>query len=487
MKTNEIIGLKCVTAWISFSILCLLFGTGCAATRTSPKTVKLASVQARVSNPVVPLKVESPVAVGIRYPSGFQSTEAKLLFAAKVDEMMTMVDKKGRRNPDPDKSWQFFPEEMPYKSLAASLQLRNTLQTNYQIQVFLIPCEVGETNGSLTWLPKLSVPPVAATVDVGILNVLLMATQADIPWYKSQGCNMSLFFAPMVAVSIPTKEEAKIVAGTRRWLTPDGRLAIVLPEVTERRFTGYTYGLFMNYPIVKPGQTGFLPLNMSRPASTLGYYELDSFVEREKTDKDFAPYWRFTADIISEEINSAATDPDELARAYARSLGITELPDAKLPLAKKLIEAEWKYLVQVDDAKVAELEKANWFSALEAMNQSEDKALKKAKSQHFWNQFAQVGMAFVGAAAAGGGAAIAANSGTAYNSMPVQMATMNAVSALQQAGGKEQLNIIASYKTIVGQNEISVTATSLGLDEMASGKTIRKLDDIRHLAHELLD
>jgi hypothetical protein len=242
----------------------------------------------------------------------------------------------------------------------------------------------------------------------------------------------------------------------------------------------------MNYPIVKPGQAGFLPLNMSRPASGSGYYELDSFVEREKADKDFKPYWSLTADIIAEEINSAAADPAEMARSYARSLGITELPEAKLPLAKKFMEAEWKFLAEADDAKVEALRKANWFDALEAMNQSEDKALKSAQSKYFWNQFAQIGMALVGSAAAGAGSAAAAHSGTYYNSAPATVMTMSAVQALGEAGNEEQLAVLATYKTVVSETETSINAVSLGLGEEAAGSTIKSVDDIRSLARKYL-
>lgn len=462
--------------------LCLLLLAGCA-TQTSPDTVSLATVQARSTRPAISNPKETPVAVGIRFPAGFQSTEAKLLLVEKVNQMMTETDKKGRPRPDPRVSWQCYPEETIYKSLAASLQLREALLSNH-VHAFLLPCNLAETNGEL-FLQPLSLPvQPSVIVDISIVNLLMNAENA--PWYKWQGCNMSRYFAPMVAVSIASDSGASVVAGTRRWLTRDSRLAVTLPEVLERRYTAQTYGFFMNYPVVKPAQSGFLARNATRPANTSSFYELDSFVERDKTTADFRAYWNFVAEIVGEVSNGAAANPAAMAQGYAKHLGIAQLPEAKVPLARKFMEAEWKFLVETDSAMVNTLRESKWFDAINEVNKSEDKVLAKAKSKYFWNQFAQVGMALAGGAAAGVGAAAAAQSGTYYNSTPTMMMTMNAMQALGEAGSQEQLAALASYKSVVGKTEESINSVALGLGDEAAGSTIKSIEDIRRIARRHL-
>jgi hypothetical protein len=480
-----------ILAKLILCVVCLLaIASGCA-TRTSPQTVNLKTIRMKGLVPIQsPTETNSVYSVAVRFPSGFQDETAKRVFVEKVQEMVTIRDKKGQPSTKPYQqiSFNFDPDEAILKSLHSALQLRQCVASNSLIKVFLIPCSLAISNSDLILVPPPEIPICHATVDVSIINPL--ASMPDAPAYKWQGCNMSYLFAPMVQISLSSAHDELPVAGTHRWLTKDGKLAIVLPDVLERRYrkiSGSTWGtLARNYPILTAKNPAFIPVATTVPPNRGSYYEFDSFVVGSKADADFTPYWNGVAAVLTDVLAATPKSELDLLPKYSIRLGLGEIPVSNAISANRFLEAEWRFMQMADEAVIKKLEESHWFTGMDELKKSEDKYLSKAKSKYFWNQFAQITFALAGAAAAGANSALAAQNGTSYNPNTALMMNMSISQGLGAAGSADQAKAYDIYKAMTGDMQSGVSEVMLGLGEESSGITFKTIGQIREYARKKL-
>ncbi|NOS70711.1 MAG: hypothetical protein HOP33_12365 [Verrucomicrobia bacterium] len=474
---------------LSWLLCTLILISGCA-TRTSPPTVKLETIRAKASIPLkIPNDTKTVFSVAIRFPSGFQDTAAKSLFTDKAKEMVTITDRKGRPTTNPYQriSFAFDPDETILKSMYAALQLRQCLCSNASVRAYLVPCSVAASNSNLILIPPSETPVSHAMIDMAIINPL--ASMPEVPAYKWQGCNLSYLFSPMVKVSVCTDHGEIPVAGTRRWLTKDGEVAVVLPQVIERRFrttSGSNWGtIARNYPVLNSKHPAFTPSTTAAPG--LGsYYEFDSFVLGDEKDRDFTPYWNHVAAIVIELSASTPVKDSDLLGNYSHSLGLKTLPESKTPLASKFLQAEWRFMQTVDESVTTKMKESNWFTGMDELRKSEDKYLGKAKSKFFWNQFGQMTFALAGAAAMGAASASAASSGTPYNANTTAMMNMSIYQNLSAANTTDQAKAYDIYKSMTGNTRTEVSEVMLGLTGETTGVTFKTIAQIREHARKKL-
>lgn len=473
----------------SFSVL-FLFGvlvfTGCAS-RTSPQTVSLKSIRKIPSNHS-PLQSDSTLAVAIRFPAGFASESAKLLFTEKAKLMGTVnggVSPWGTPMPeedgDPSKT-DFNPDETIAKSFFSALQIREAFLTNSKVKVFLVPCAIYVSNGLLQLKsPSPATPPTHAQIDLAILNPMVHWDRT--PFYFWQGVHFGRQASPMVRVSITDLKTggSMPVAGTQRWMNENGEVATVLPEVLYRRFKGCGWGsefnTARNYPEIKPSHPEYRPSNKKRPANLDSYYQFPSFMVGDYNDHDYSPYWRLVAAVTTDVLANFTGDSSSIVTQYATD--VLGLPSADKKAAAKFLDAEYMFLTKADSAVSQKLDQVKWMDAMRKALKAEDELVEKIQRDQSKQQWMLAFGSLAGGVTAGITTAV---TGATYSPQTAIAMGQNLAENANSAVSASQKAAYNIYNETMAASPLELSAVALGLSEDSANVRFTTLEQVRDLA-----